>query len=472
MGIIWILISDQLLAALIPDAARMIEARTLAAWGFVVASAVLVGVLVDREFQRRRRTEVELRGSRLRERRALGKATAALDEAEEARDAARLARVEVEKARTEADSAGHRIRRQLERISALRSIDTAIVGNIDQRATLNVILEQITSRLGVQAATVHRLNPQTRSLTQVAARGFNGNGLLSARRPWTEGYASRIVNERQMVHVADVLEENARSPGLLFSNDGFRGYVGLPLTTRGQLRGVLEVFQRGPLEPDADWFDFLHALAGQCVIALEHLSMFDGLQQANLDLALAYDRTLEGWSRALELRDYETEGHSRRVTGLTLRLASEIGMTDEECVHMRRGALLHDIGKMAIPDSILLKPSALSKDEWHIMRQHPTYAHDLLAPIPFLRPALDIPFCHHECWDGSGYPRGLQGESIPMAARIFTIVDVWDALTHARPYRGAWPQAMVRDYIHSLSARQFDPAIVRAFLSLDMSAAA
>jgi HD-GYP domain-containing protein (c-di-GMP phosphodiesterase class II) len=160
------------------------------------------------------------------------------------------------------------------------------------------------------------------------------------------------------------------------------------------------------------------------------------------------------------------------VTGLTLRLASEIGMTDEECVHMRRGALLHDIGKMAIPDSILLKPSALSKDEWHIMRQHPTYAHDLLAPIPFLRPALDIPFCHHECWDGSGYPRGLQGESIPMAARIFTIVDVWDALTHARPYRGAWPQAMVRDYIHSLSARQFDPAIVRAFLSLDMSAAA
>jgi putative nucleotidyltransferase with HDIG domain len=479
LGIAWILVSDQILVTLVTDAARRLEIRTLTAWAFVIGSAILVGILVDREFQRRRRTEVELRGSRLRERRAIGKATAALGEAEQARDLAtrardeaNLARVEAEQARTEVDSAGHRIRRQLERLAALRSIDTAIIGNQDQRTTLNVILEQVTSRLGVHAAAVHQLNPHTRSLTLVASRGFRGLGPIGPRRNWTDGFAGRVAAERQLIHVADVLEESGRTAGLLMPGEGFRGYVGLPLTTRGHTRGVIEVFQRGPLEPDSEWFDFLHALAGQCVIALEHLSMFDGLQQANLDLALAYDRTLEGWSRALELRDYETEGHSRRVTRLTLQLANALGMTDEECVHIRRGALLHDIGKMAIPDSILLKPSALTKDEWHIMRQHPTYAHDLLAPIPFLRPALDIPFCHHECWDGGGYPRGLQGESIPMAARIFTVVDVWDALTHARPYRGAWPEAMVRDYIHSLTARQFDPAIVRTFLSLDMSAAA
>jgi putative nucleotidyltransferase with HDIG domain len=479
LGIAWILVSDQILVTLVTDAARQLEIRTLTAWAFVIGSAFLVGILVDRELQRRRRTEVELRGSRLRERRAIGKATAAQGEAEQARDLAtrardeaNLARVDAEQARTEVDSAGHRIRRQLERLAALRSIDTAIIGNQDQRTTLNVILEQVTSRLGVHAAAVHQLNPQTRSLTLVASRGFRGLGPMGTRRNWTEGFAVRVAAERQLIHVADVLEESGRTAGLLVPGEGFRGYVGLPLTTRGQTRGVIEVFQRGSLEPDSEWFDFLHALAGQCVIALEHLSMFDGLQQANLDLALAYDRTLEGWSRALELRDYETEGHSRRVTRLTLQLANALGMTDEECVHIRRGALLHDIGKMAIPDSILLKPSALTKDEWHIMRQHPTYAHDLLAPIPFLRPALDIPFCHHECWDGGGYPRGLQGESIPMAARIFTVVDVWDALTHARPYRGAWPEAMVRDYIHSLAARQFDPAIVRTFLSLDMSAAA
>lgn len=486
LGITWIVLLDRILVTVISDGSRLMEIRTLTAWGFVIGSALLFGVLVEREFQRRRRTEVELRGSRLRERRALGRASAALGEAElargeaaqardqavQARDEANLARVEAEQARTEVDTASHRIRRQLERLAALRSIDTAIVGNLDQRTTLSVILEQVTSRLGVHAASVHQIHPQTRTLILVASRGFRGSGPLATRRIWTDGLAERVAAERQMMHVADVLEESARASGQLVPGEGFRGYVGLPLTTRGQTRGVLEVFQRGPLEPDGDWFDFLHALAGQCVIALEHLSMFDGLQQANLDLALAYDRTLEGWSRALELRDYETEGHSRRVTRLTLRLANALGVSDEECVHIRRGALLHDIGKMAIPDSILLKPSALTKDEWHIMRQHPTYAHDLLAPIPFLRPALDIPFCHHECWDGSGYPRGLQSESIPIAARIFTVVDVWDALTHSRPYRGAWPEAMVRDYIHSLAARQFDPAIVRTFLSLDMSAAA
>ncbi len=472
IGSTWILVSDRILATVVAEPVRVASVKAYAGWIFVLGSALVIFVLIEREFQRRRRTEVELRGSRLRERRALGRAHAALGEAEQARDEAQLARGEAQQAKTEVDSAGQRIRRQLERLAALRSIDTAISGNVDLRVTLDIILEQVVTRLSVDAVAVHLLDPGTRTLTLVAARGFRRYGMPGTRQSLNEGLAGRIAAERTMRHIMDVLVERDGFALRLVGGEGFRGYAGMPLTTRGKVRGVLEVFQRGTLEPDDEWFDFLHALAGQCVIAVEHLSMFDGLQRANLDLALAYDRTLEGWSRALELRDYETEGHSRRVTRLTLQLANALGVSEEERVHMRRGALLHDVGKMAIPDSILLKPSALTEDEWRIMRQHPTYAHDLLAPIPFLRPALDIPFCHHESWDGSGYPRGLRGESIPIAARIFTVVDVWDALTHTRPYRRAWPEGIVRDYIHSLSGKHFDPAIVRTFLSIDMSAAA
>ena len=170
-------------------------------------------------------------------------------------------------------------------------------------------------------------------------------------------------------------------------------------------------------------------------MAIDNLSLFDHLQRSNAALALAYDATLEGWSRALDLRDKETEGHTQRVTEITERLASMLNIDDATIIHLRRGALLHDIGKMGIPDSILLKPETLTEEEWAIMRKHPQYAYEMLSMIDYLRPALDIPYCHHERWDGKGYPRGLKGEEIPLAARIFSVVDVWDALTSNRPYR-------------------------------------
>ena len=163
------------------------------------------------------------------------------------------------------------------------------------------------------------------------------------------------------------------------------------------------------------------------------------LQEAHNNLQEAYDRTIEGWVRALDLRDRETEGHTQRVTELTIKVAKTLGFSAEELVHIRRGALLHDMGKMAIPDEILQKPGPLNEVEWEKMRQHPQYAYDMLSPITYLRPALDIPFCHHERWDGSGYPRGLKGEEIPLAARLFSIVDVWDALCSDRPYRKKMP---------------------------------
>jgi putative two-component system response regulator len=189
-------------------------------------------------------------------------------------------------------------------------------------------------------------------------------------------------------------------------------------------------------------------------------------QQALLELAAAYEATVEGWSNALDLRDRETEGHSRRVTELTVRLARQMGMSDAECVHVRRGALLHDIGKMGVPDGILHKPAALTADEWVIMRRHPTFAHELLAPIEYLRPALDIPYCHHEKWDGTGYPRGLKGEEIPLPARIFAAVDIWDALRSDRPYRPAWSARRTHDHIASLAGSHLDPRVVAAFLEL------
>lgn len=186
----------------------------------------------------------------------------------------------------------------------------------------------------------------------------------------------------------------------------------------------------------------------------------------NKKLIEAYDATLAGWSEALDFRNKETEGHSQRVTQMTLRLAHAMRLKDEELVHIRRGALLHDIGKLAIPDGILLKPGKLSEAEWVIMRQHPTYAYNWLKKIEFLHPSLDIPYCHHERWDGTGYPRGLKGEEIPLAARIFAVVDIWDALSSDRPYRKAWPQKKVRDYIASLTGTHLDPNVVQAFLEL------
>ena len=181
---------------------------------------------------------------------------------------------------------------------------------------------------------------------------------------------------------------------------------------------------------------------------------------------MAYDETIEGWSHALDLRDRETEGHTQRVTEMTLKLSRAMGVNEEELIHIRRGALLHDIGKMGVPDRILLKPDRLNDEEWEIMLQHPTFAYDMLQHIAYLRPALDIPYCHHEKWDGSGYPHRLSGEEIPLAARIFAVIDVWDALCSDRPYRPGWPREKVLEYIVALKGIHFDPKVVDVFMQL------
>jgi len=227
----------------------------------------------------------------------------------------------------------------------------------------------------------------------------------------------------------------------------------------------LEIYQRQPINPSPEWMAFLETLAGQAAIAIENLRLFNDLQNTNQQLLQAYDATIEGWAKALEFRDMETEGHSRRVVEMTLQLARRLGIEDQQLAAVRRGALLHDIGKMAIPDAILQKPGPLNEEEWKMMRQHPLFALQMLENIPFLRSALDIPYCHHEKWDGSGYPRGLRGEEIPLAARIFAVVDVWDALTSDRPYRRAWSNEQALKYLKDQKGKHFDPRVVDAFLA-------
>jgi HD-GYP domain-containing protein (c-di-GMP phosphodiesterase class II) len=251
-----------------------------------------------------------------------------------------------------------------------------------------------------------------------------------------------------------------------WKNEGFASYTGIPLIAKGELKGVLEVYHRASFEPEAQWIDLLQNFSTQAAIAIDNAQLFNDLQRSNFELSLAYDATIEGWSRALELHDDEAKGHAQRITDLTLGLARAMGIRDAEMVHIRRGALLHDIGKMGIPDSILLKPSALTDAEWEIMRKHPVYAHEMLTPIAYLRPALDIPYCHHEKWDGTGYPRGLKGEEIPPAARLFAVADVFDSLTRERSYRKAWTIERALDYIKSESGKHFEPKAVNAFLEM------
>lgn len=210
-----------------------------------------------------------------------------------------------------------------------------------------------------------------------------------------------------------------------------------------------------------DWIRLsLFLVEGICVSWL-----IGSLQRAHAEMVKVYDSTIEGWTRLLDLRDHATEGHSRRVTELTVRVGRALGLPEAELTHLRRGALLHDIGKIAVPDAILGKPGPLTNSERAVMQQHPRLAYQCLSSVEFLAPSLDIPYCHHEKWDGSGYPQGLFGEEIPLSARIFAAVDIWDALTSDRPYRNAWSHEQARDHLLSLSGTHLDPRVVKVFLS-------
>jgi PAS domain S-box-containing protein/putative nucleotidyltransferase with HDIG domain len=368
---------------------------------------------------------------------------------------------------TKSRRAEEHIRSQLARLNALHNIDNAIKSSVDLQVTMNVFLDEVVAQLEVDAACVLLFNSHTLMLDHVVSRGFHSVAFQHTRLAVGDGYAGHIMFDRETVYVPDLTKvENQLTQALSLAGENFTTYIGSPLIAKDQVVGVLEIFQRSPLSPDSEWLDFLEILAGQGAIAVNNAQLFENLQRSNSDLTLAYDATIEGWSRAMDLRDKETEGHTQRVTSLTVELARQMGIPNAEILQIRRGALLHDIGKMGVPDNILLKPDKLTQQEWDIMRQHVNHAHNMLYPIKYLRPALDIPQYHHEKWDGTGYPHQLKGEAIPLAARIFTVVDVWDAVTSDRPYRAAWSKEKAVEYIKSESGKHFDPAVVENFLML------
>jgi response regulator RpfG family c-di-GMP phosphodiesterase len=356
--------------------------------------------------------------------------------------------------------------RQVKRLTTLRDIDAAIASSLDLRLILNILMDQTINHLNVDAVDIGLYQPDIQGLTYLASTGFQSP---SPTRPVVhlgEGLAGRVIARQSVMHVTDLQNASEARNEMLIRREGFVTYIGIPLIVKGQIKGIFEVFHRAPLSPTADWMEFLHTLAGQAAIAIDSSQMFENLQRSNQELMQAYDTTLEGWARALEIRDRETEGHTRRVTEMTLRLARFMGISESQLVNIHRGVLLHDIGKMGVPDHILKKTGKLNADEWAEMRQHPVYAYNLLSPISYLRGALDIPYCHHEHWDGTGYPRGLKGEQIPLSARVFSVIDVWDALLSDRPYRKAWPRGEVVEYIKEVAGTILDPRIVEIFFKM------
>ncbi|MBI5713451.1 MAG: PAS domain S-box protein [Chloroflexi bacterium] len=368
---------------------------------------------------------------------------------------------------TERKRAEEKIQQQIERLTALSLIDQAISASFDLRLVLNILLEQVTTQLRVDAAAVLLHHTNLHTLEFSAGRGFRSNAYNRTQVRLGDGQAGKAALERQIVaHPDFAVSQPIFVMPEVMAGEGFAAYYAVPLIAKGQVKGVLEVFHRAPHHADEEWLRFLNTLAGQAAIAIDNAELFNNLHRSNADLMRAYDATIEGWSHALDLRDKETEGHTQRVTEMTLTLAQAMGQQGEPLMHIHRGALLHDMGKLGVPDDILHKPAALTDDEWVVMKKHPQFAYDMFAPIDYLRRALDIPYCHHEKWDGSGYPRGLKGEDIPLAARIFAIVDVWDALRSDRPYRQGWSEAKVREHIRANSGTHFDPQVVEAFMRM------
>lgn len=355
---------------------------------------------------------------------------------------------------------------RLNRLRALRAIDIAITGKLDPESVLDAVLEETLALVEADAVAILLLDADG-WLDFRGGKGFISSEIEKSHLHIGEGIAGRSAQDQELHWVEDIRASEAGfTRQKLAKKENFVSYRTAPLITKGNLLGILETYNRSKNELDKEGREFLVAIAGQASIAIENAQLFQDLESSKGELEDTYNRTLEGWVGALDLRDNETSGHTRRVSSLTQQLAKKVGIPQSQLPEYWRGALLHDVGKMAVPDNILLKAGPLDADEWVIMKQHPIYAFEWLQDLAYLEKALDIPYCHHEKWDGTGYPRGLKGEKIPLAARIFAVADVFDALTSDRPYRKAWTRKKAIKYIEEQSGHHFDPKVVQAFLEL------
>ena len=368
---------------------------------------------------------------------------------------------------TECREVENKMKRQMEQMSILRSIDLAIASGLDLNLLLSMLLDRVMALMHVDAATVLLLNPKTNLLEFAAGKGFRSNILQYTRLKLGEGYAGRVALERRMISIADLRVNRGefdRSPS--FPQEDFVTYFGVPLVAKGRVLGVLEIFHRSPLKTDPDLRNFLVMVGGQAAIAIDSAKMFSELQKSNIELSLAYDATIEGLSRALDLRDKETKEHTCRVTDITVRLALRLGVEQSDLIHIRRGAILHDIGKVAIPDQILFKPGPLVEEEWKIMRRHPDIAVELLSPVSYLEPALEIPHWHHEKWDGTGYPDRLDQRRHSIFCEIIRV----GRCVRCPDFQASLPSGLAKQdamqYIENEAGQHFDPKIVPEFLDL------
>ena len=357
--------------------------------------------------------------------------------------------------------------KQYQFLKILFSIDQAITSREDISKTFSFILDEVNKNLESDAASILLYNNETNCLEYSEGKGFKSKRIQKTIIPIGIGPTGLSVKENKSVSVNNLQSsKNKFIRKDIVREEGFKFYHVEPLVIKDKIMGVIEVFFKTDYKRDDNWNSFIKAIAQQTAIVVDNSTLFNNLKNTNQQLLSSYESTIEGWSRALELRDRETENHSNRVTELTLKVCELYGMSQEELINIRRGALLHDIGKMGVPDSILLKKEKLTDSDWKVIRMHPQYAYDLIYPIEYLRPSIDIPYCHHEKWDGTGYPRGLKGTDIPLSARVFAIIDVWDALLSDRPYRDAWPREKVIAEIKRLSGTHFDPEAVKHFLQV------
>ena len=352
-------------------------------------------------------------------------------------------------------------------LSALMGVGNMINSSLGKEQVLEEVMDSLIALMHAERGFL-MLRRRDGELIPVIARGIAHINLVEKEFAFSRTIVRRVADSCEPVLTTNAQEDPRFVDQVSIAAHQLRSIICAPLKIKDQLIGVIYVDNRARtgIFRESD-LELVSAFANQAAVAIDNADLFDRLQRSNRELEKAYQATLEGWVRALDLRDKETEGHTQRVTVLTERLARSMGVEGDALEHIRRGALLHDIGKMGIPDSILLKPSELTEDERALVRQHPVYAYHMLSPIEFLRPALDIPYCHHEKWDGSGYPRGLKGMEIPFAARVFPVIDVWDALVSDRPYRKALPHDEVRQHIKADAGKHFDPNVVKAFIEME-----
>jgi PAS domain S-box-containing protein/putative nucleotidyltransferase with HDIG domain len=359
------------------------------------------------------------------------------------------------------------LRKRMQIMSVISDVDSIITASFNIKHTLASIISHLVNSSFCEAASIFILNEKTQLLDYISGHGFRKSIPKNLHIKLGEGIAGSVAASAEPIVVPINESNNDGLIKVLINNEGFTYCYCYPMVVKKQVKGVIEIFLRRAIPHDPERSELYEMIAKRAAIAIENGQLLENLEQTNLDLLQAYDVTIEGWSRAMDLRDKETEGHTLRVTQTAINLARLANIPDSEIQFVRWGALLHDIGKLGVPDSILLKPGTLSDEEWTVMKQHPVYAFQMLSPIKYLQLATDIPYCHHERWDGSGYPRGLSGDTIPLAARLFSVIDVWDALTSNRPYRPAWSKERAIEYLQMNSGIQFDPYAVKLFFQLD-----